>query len=134
MAEAYHAPPIIAAVYQWFALSPYMNSIEIAPLVAGLIINDRTWRRIPQRYHEDLLEVSKEILADLYDRTVELEAQAMDVMLANGLVINEVPESGMAEWYELMEQGYEILVGSAISPEIFEATMGYRDEFRAMNE
>ena len=134
MAQAYHAPPIIAAVYQWFALSPYMSSLDIAPLVAGLIINERTWRRIPSRYHEDLIETSKEILTDLYDSTLELEEQAIEVMLANGLVINEVPESAMDDWYNLMQKGYDILVGTAISPEIFEETVRYRDEYRAMNE
>ncbi len=131
MVEAYHAPPLIAAVYQWFGLTPYMSSIEIAPLIAGLIVNERTWRRIPERFRDRLLDVSKEVLTDLYYDTRDLEQQAIEIMKQNGLIINQVPESAMAEWYELMKKGYAILIGSAISREVFDETVGYRDEYRA---
>lgn len=134
MAEAFHAPPILAAVYQWFGLCPNMSSIKIAPLVAGLIINERTWRRIPSRYRDDLIEVSKSTIRDLYDRTQQIEEEAIEVMLANGLVINEVPDDAMEEWRELMEQGYDLLVGPSISQEVFEQTLSFRDEYRATHE
>jgi len=134
MAQAYHAPPIIAAVYQWFGLSPFMSSLEIAPLIAGLIVNERAWRRIPSRYHDALRTATREILADLYEDTLDLEAEAIEIMKENGLVINEVPDSAMADWHELMDSGYQILVGSAISPEVFDRTLEFRNEFRAVHE
>jgi TRAP-type transport system periplasmic protein len=134
MAEAYHAPPIIAAVYQWFGLTPYMSSIEIAPLLAGLILNERTWRQIPERFHEELVAVSREIMKDLYDNTQELEVEAIEVMKENGLIINEVPGAGMQEWVDLMKRGYDILVGASISPRVYEQTLGYRSEYRAAND
>jgi len=131
MAEAYHAPPLIAAVYQWFGLTPYMSSIEIAPLIAGLIINERVWKRIPDRFHEPMLEAAHDIMTNLYNDTEELNMEAVEIMKQHGLVVNEVPESEMGEWYDLMQRGYDILVGSAISQDIYDRVVQIRDEYRA---
>lgn len=131
MAEAFHTPPIVAAVYQWFGLAQNMSDMPIAPLVAGLVMNERTWRRIPSKYQDPLLQAAAEILGPLYDDVQDLEQEAIEIMLDNGLTINEVGTEAVDRWKDIVVDGYDLLVGSAISEEVYETVKAYRDEYRA---
>lgn len=132
--EAFHTPIIIAAMYQWFALAPYMSEIDIAPLITGLVIGERSWRRIPDRYKEDFVAAGREVMTTLYAEIATLEQEALDVMLDNGLTVNEMTEEGLAAWDHIVVQGHDILVGTSISPEVYDKTVALRDEYRRANE
>lgn len=134
MAEAFHTPAIIAALYQWFALAPNMCPIDIAPLVTGLVIGDRAWRRIPNQYKEDFVQAGREEMAPLYEDIVELEEEATQIMLENGLTINELTDEDLAAWDDIVQQGHDILVGTSISPEVYEQVTAYRDEYRRTHD
>ena len=130
MAEAFHVPALLAAVYQWFALTPYMSAIDLAPLIAGLVVGERSWKRVPVEYKDELIAAAQGILDPLFDDVEALDNEAIQVMIDNGLTINEVNDEAMAEWQVLVEKGHEILIGQSISPEIYEKILGYRDEYR----
>ena len=133
MADAFYTPPLVAASYQWFGLANHMSSLRIAPLIAGLILNERTWRRIPNEYKDDLLAAAREVLDPLYEDVQEFEIEAIDIMLENGLIIDEVTEEAMEEWKQVVTRGHELLVKENISPEIYQKAKQARDEFRANN-
>jgi TRAP-type transport system periplasmic protein len=134
MVEAYHTPALIAAVYQWFALTPYMSSLNIAPLIVGLVMGERSWRKIPEEYREPFMEAAFDVLEPLYREVEVLEQEAMDVMLGFGLTVNDPDEEAMAEWLELVEKAYDSLIGTSISPEVFESVKKLRDGYREANE
>ncbi len=131
MVEAFHTPPIVAAVFQWFGVTPHMSNFQIAPLIAGFVVNGRTWRRVSDEYKEELLAVADEALKPLYSEVEELEKEAIQIMKDNGLEISPFPESARQEWLDLVDRGYEKLIGSAVSEETFEYVKGVRDEYRA---
>ena len=134
MAEAFHTPPVIAAIYQWFAMAPNMSAIEIAPLITGLVIGERSWRKIPDQYKEELIEASREVMIPLYDEVTELEKEATQVMLDNGLVINEFTDEILENWDHIVQKGHDILIGTSISPEVYQRIKSIRDEYRAEHE
>ncbi|MBT3272498.1 MAG: TRAP transporter substrate-binding protein DctP [Spirochaetales bacterium] len=134
MAEAFHTPAIIAAIYQWFALAPNMSNIEVAPLITGLVIGEKSWRRVPEQYKEELTEASRAVMYPLYEEVMVLEADAIQIMVDNGLVINEFDDETIAQWDEIVTQGHDILVGTSITPEIYTRVKKLRDEYRANNE
>lgn len=134
MAEAFHTPAIIAALYQWFALAPNMSTIEIAPLVTGLVIGDRSWKRIPDRYKDELVAAGREVMAPLYAEIMELERDAMQIMLENGLTVNEMTPESLAKWDHVVKQGHDILVGTSISPVVYEKVTALREEYRRAHE
>jgi len=130
MAEAFHTPAIIAALYQWFALAPNMCTIDIAPLVTGLVIGERAWKRIPDQYKEEFIEAGREAMAPLYGEILELEDQAMQIMVENGLAVNQMTDQTLAEWDDIVSKAHDILVGTSISPEVYEKVTRLRDEYR----
>ena len=134
MAEAFHTPAIIAALYQWFALAPNMSTIDIAPLITGLVIGERSWRRIPDRYKDEFVQAGREVMAPLYREIMELEKQAMQVMIENGLTVNEMTDQTLAQWDHIVKQGHDILVGTSITPSVYETVSALRDEYRRAHE
>lgn len=134
MAEAFHTPALVAALYQWFALAPYMSTFDIAPLVAGLVIGEKSWRRIPDEFKDAFIEAGQEIMESLYQEIEELEKEAIQIMLDNGLVINEMTDEILENWDEIVKQGHDLLVGTSISPEMYERVKSIRDRYRAEHE
>ncbi|MAG13989.1 MAG: ABC transporter substrate-binding protein [Spirochaetales bacterium] len=134
MAEAFHTPPLIAAIYQWFGLAPYMSSMAMAPLITGIVIGERSWRRIPDQFKEEFLEAAQTITLPLYDEVEKLEIEAIQIMKDNGLTINHQTEEDIASWQDVIKQGHDILVGTSISPEVYEKVKALRDEYRRTHE
>ncbi len=132
--EAFHTPIIIAAMYQWFALAPYMSEVDIAPLITGLVIGERSWRRIPDQFKEDFVKAGREVMTPLFEEIAALEQEALEVMLDNGLVINAMTDEALEAWDHTVTQGHDILVGTSISPDVYDKATALRDEYRRAHE
>lgn len=132
--EAFHTPILIAAMYQWFALAPFMSEMNIAPLITGLVIGERSWRRIPDRFKEDFVKAGREVMTNLFSEIEDLEKMALDVMLDNGLTVNEMTDDALAAWDHIVKQGHDILVGTSISPDVYDKAVSLREEYRRTNE
>ena len=111
MVDSLYAPPMAAAVFQWFAMAPYMIDFEISPVVGGLLISERTWSRIPEQYHEELKASVDAVVADFYSESVRLNEEAMNVMNRNGLEVVSLTAAQKEEWYGEMKRGIELVVG-----------------------
>ena len=134
MAEAYHTSPLISAIYQWFGLANHMSSMEMAPLIAGLIMSERAWRKVPAANREDFLAAAQAVMLPLYEEVQEMEAEVVQVMKDNGLVVDEASPESLAAWDGIITAGHEFLIGSSISPEVFDTVKRYRDEYRAAHD
>ena len=53
MIDSIYSIPMATAAYQWFALARYMNPIDMAPVIGGILISEKTWKKIPSRYHDE---------------------------------------------------------------------------------
>lgn len=130
MVNAFYLPPLMAASGQYFPLAPNMLSLKVAPLIGGIVLTDRVWKRIPDEYKPKMLEVTKRLSLELYEKTKKLEQEALEKMKENGLVINEPPISVRKEWREEAHSRVDTLVGKAFSKEIYEQVQKYLKEFR----
>lgn len=111
MVSAFYAPPIAAAAYQWFALAPNMIDFAMAPVLGGLVISERTWNRIPARYHAEFKEAIENVALEFYAESERLNAEAMSVMKRHGLELAELTAVQSGDWYEVMTSGHELIVG-----------------------
>jgi TRAP-type C4-dicarboxylate transport system substrate-binding protein len=130
MVEVFSASPLSAAAMQWFALAPHMTDIYWTPLTAGLIISNQSWRRIPADLRPKLVEATERALKDLEAEVMAVENQAIEIMKENGLVIHDVPPAAQKEWEDLVESGFEILIGDVISRDLYEEAKRIVSEYR----
>ncbi len=132
MIQTMYTSPLVAASYQWFALAPYMMDLKIAPLLGGLIISERTWNRIPSRYHQDLQESVDKMTGSFFARTQELERQALEVMIDNGLKIIPVSEEIIPLWRSIPGDDFSGFVGAGkvVSRSLFDDYTARVESFR----
>ncbi len=134
MVEAFHTPVIVAAVYQWFALAPYMSEMDIAPLITGLVIGEKSWKRIPDQFKEEFVIAGREVMTPLSDEIAKLEDGALKIMIEHGLTVNKMTDESRKRWDIIVRQGHDILVGTSISPDVYERVKALRDEYRRAHE
>ncbi len=91
--------PVYAASYQYFGIAKNMLNFNIAPIMGGIVINQQTWRKIPDKYKPQLLSIIKGIEQDISGVINNLEQGAIDVMGKNGLIINTPTEAQKQMWY-----------------------------------
>ncbi len=111
MVSAFYAPPMAAAAYQWFALAPHMINFPLAPVLGGFIISERTWNRIPDRYHDELKAATETVARDFYAESERLNTEAMNVMNRHGLQVEKLNPAELQQWYDVMTGGHKLVVG-----------------------
>lgn len=133
MVNSMYAAPMVAASYQWFGLAKNMLDFKMSPVIGGIVITERAWKKIPDKYKEDLIASAKKMAGYFYEESVNLEKKALDVMLDNGLVINSVPPDIQDQWRALMGDDFSIMVGNGgfVSRESFASIESMLEDFRS---
>ena len=133
MIDAYYAPPMGAAAYQWFSMTPHMNEIKISPLLGGIVISKRTWSRIPSRYHDELQEAVISANTKFNQYSEEMNDEALKVMIDYGLQVDSVNEVERVEWNNLFDEEYSAIVGPGklIPSDVLNMVNSKLDEYRA---
>jgi TRAP-type C4-dicarboxylate transport system substrate-binding protein len=132
MVDALYAPPMAAASFQWFALANNMLDMKLTPLLGGMVITEKAWRRIPERYHEELIASAKRMAGYFYEESVEIEKKAISVMEDNSLQINTVSPEVRKQWRDLMGEDYSVMVGEDgfVSAESFRKVQSMLEDFK----
>jgi len=132
MIDTVYTAPMGAAAYQWFALAPNMNPLKVMPVIGGIVLSERAWKKIPKKYHEELKASIQSVKMDFQKETERLNAEAMNVMRKNGLVELELSEQDEKAWYDLFSGDYWFIVGpdKPVSREVFNEVNSRLEAFR----
>lgn len=131
MIDACYTVKMGAAAYQWFGVANHMTDLPMAPVMAAIVVSDRAWERIPDMYKEDMLDAADKVARTLARETAELEREAMEIMLDNGLVVHDVPSATEQRWRGEFEDTVEMIKGETFSAEIYEMIRTNIDEYRS---
>jgi TRAP-type C4-dicarboxylate transport system substrate-binding protein len=112
MIDAVYYSPIIIGSLQLFGTAKYMSSMNLAPFMGGLILNNRAWRAVPAQYKEKLLAASRRVGAEMDVAIQKLETDAINTMVQYGLVINRPTVQQEALWYADTEASMPSLLGT----------------------
>ena len=81
--------PIYALSQQSFGIANRMLNLKWGVVMAGIIIDNKTWERIPKKFHSDMILVARKILERNQNKNREAGEKAIKVMVENGLKIYE---------------------------------------------
>ncbi|HOO73252.1 MAG TPA: TRAP transporter substrate-binding protein DctP [Spirochaetota bacterium] len=130
MIEAFYAPPLVTAAFQWFGIAKNMADLRIAPMIGGFVVSNKTWNEIPDDIKPRLRDATQQVLKDLYDETYSLEKEAIEVMKKNGLVVNNVPREAVLLWKKEAEKGYDAFLGRTFPTSLYIQLQNYIQEYR----
>ena len=117
--DAFSTTPLVALSFQWFGFAPNMLDLKWAPMIGGLIISEKMWSKIPAEYQPILEGISKEMEVETRALVSEME-KALQVMVENGLNINQPSVEDRKAWEELIISFYPHIRGSLVPTGIFD--------------
>jgi TRAP-type C4-dicarboxylate transport system substrate-binding protein len=128
--DAVYQSPVIVAGMQLFGITKYMTSINIAPVMGGIVLNRVAWRAVPDRYKARIIESAKKIEREMDGEIQRLEREAVSTMTRYGLITQQLsPEQNQA-WYDDVERSYEAMLGTTLNRDIFGKIDGILKTYR----
>ena len=97
-------PPIYALAQQSFSIANNMLDLKWGVLMAGIVVDLKTWNRIPQKYHEKLIDITKSIQEKYKNTNINAEEQAIEAMKQYGLTIQSISEDEKSLWDEEVDR------------------------------
>jgi TRAP-type C4-dicarboxylate transport system substrate-binding protein len=94
------------------------------------VIASSAWKRVPAELRPELARATESALQGLSAEVEKVEAQAMQIMKQNGLVVNKPSPGELKQWESLVERGLKILLDNPISSDIYREARGYLQEYR----
>jgi TRAP-type C4-dicarboxylate transport system substrate-binding protein len=112
MVDAVYESPIAVGSLQIFGLAKNMASINIAPFMGGIILNQRAWRSVPDRYKPQLIEATRRLELELDHSVRTLEDEMVKTMGNYGLRVNRLSPAQEQLWYDEIGRVMPGLVGT----------------------
>jgi TRAP-type C4-dicarboxylate transport system substrate-binding protein len=98
----YSSPLIIATLWSQFKRSiSHMSSFRLSPFYGALLINKRSWDRVPDEFKPALLAAADQISLEIASEALKLEREAIAMMQSQGLSVPRVSDEQMKAWNEL---------------------------------
>ncbi len=120
--------PLVALSMQWFGVANHMNDLKWGLLTAGLVVDERAWKKIKPEHQKAILDISHEVGKDHQAFNRHKDQEAIDVMMEHGLVVHQLTDEEKEQWKQLVKKWYPKLRGSYVPEEIFDRVT------RLMNE
>jgi TRAP-type C4-dicarboxylate transport system substrate-binding protein len=131
MIDAVYQSPVLVAGMQLFGVTKNMASINIAPFMGGIILNQRAWSRVPEAYKPGLVEASRRIAEDIGDSITQLEANVIKTMTSYGLKINQISPEQEQVWYADVAGAMPVLLGATFDRDLYQKINGILQQYRS---
>jgi TRAP-type C4-dicarboxylate transport system substrate-binding protein len=130
MIDAVYQSPVFVAGLQVFGVAKNMSSLNLAPFMGGILMNQTAWRRIPVQHREKILAICKQIEAEIENSFAKLEEDAVTTMAKYGLRINALSAAQEQEWYREIDRHENVLVGPVFNREFYLKIKSILAEYR----
>ena len=97
--------------------------MKLRVLLAGVVIDKKTWNRIPKKYHPKLIQILDEIKERQIIINRESEIQAIEAMKQYGLQVHTLSPKEKEEWMNEVKRLGPIMRGNTMSEETFDRVM-----------
>ena len=128
--DVVYASPSATIVLQWFTRAKYVTQLPINYTLGALLIDKRSFAKIPTADREHIHRIAQQHLAALGQRNRRENDEAMSVLQANGLSLVEVSPKDVETFKGLVTSAEAELVGRAFSREAHEQIARHLQDFR----
>jgi len=121
--NAVYQNPAGVAAYQLHTILKNMLSINIAPILGGIVMNQVTWKKIGDlnpKYQTDLLRATRRIADDFDTSMLKTTDDAINTMIKEGLKVNTPSPAQAQLWYTEMEKVIPVLLGSTYDRDLYQ--------------
>jgi TRAP-type C4-dicarboxylate transport system substrate-binding protein len=130
MLDAVYQSPVFAAGFQVFGVAKNMSTLNLAPFMGGILMNQTAWRRIPDKYKKQLMAICKQLESEIDGSIAKLEADAISTMSKYGLAVNQPNPQQMQEWYDDISRHESELAGPIFSKDLYQKINAILADYR----
>jgi len=131
MVEAVYASPLAVGGFQLFGVAKNMASLKLAPFMGGIVLSNKTWRSIPEKYKAQIVESNRRLEKELDLSILKLEDDAIATMSSYGLVINQITPAQLKIWIEDVERGLPLVFGTSFDKATYDSVSAILKKYRA---
>jgi TRAP-type C4-dicarboxylate transport system substrate-binding protein len=117
--DAVYQSPVNAGGLQIFGLAKNMSSIPVAPFLGSIIMNQRAWRSIPDKYKPELIRIVRRVESELDQSIQKFEAEIIQTMVDFNLVVNQVSPEQEKLWYADADRTMPLLLGTVFDRDMY---------------
>ena len=118
----YSSPIIVAGLWSQFkGKVTYISPSPIAPYLAAIVFNKRSWDRVPADVRPKLEAEAKRIGEEMAKDGAKMEKEAIDSLVAEGMVLPISTEADRAAWGSLYQDREKPLFENTFSPDFLAA-------------
>jgi TRAP-type C4-dicarboxylate transport system substrate-binding protein len=129
--DAVYQSPVLIGGMQLFGITKHMASINLAPFMGGIILNQRAWRTVPDQYKPRLLQISQRIANEIDASISQLENDVIKTMSSYGLTVNQVSPEQEQEWYNDVERVMPRLLETTFDRDIYIKIQNILQKYRS---
>jgi TRAP-type C4-dicarboxylate transport system substrate-binding protein len=111
-----------------------MLDIRVAPLVAGVLMNDAAWNRLSTEDRARMIDIARATEQRLFTDARNLDARHIAEMQASGLKVVALDRAAAAEFRATADRLTATQRGTVIPPDIYDRAVRERDAYRKSNE
>jgi TRAP-type C4-dicarboxylate transport system substrate-binding protein len=128
--DAVYNSPLGAGGFQLFGVAKNMTSLNVAPFLGGLLVTQQSWRAVPDRYKQQLLDVTARIVRELDQSITKLEDDTINVMKQNGLIVHQVSPQQAQAWYDDTAKAMPSLMDTAFDRNLYQRMEAILRDYR----
>lgn len=130
MINAFPTTPLAAMLMQFSKVTPHMLDVGFAPLVGGTVISQRAWEGISEADRAVMRRSAEEVERRVAALIPKQDAESIEAMEARGLEVTRLSDEEQAAWESAAEDFASAMRERLIPPEILDAALAAREEFR----
>jgi len=124
--DTVYASPQGALALQWFTKVKYMSSFPMGYATGGVLISEKKFKRLPDKYKDALTKIGARHLEGLV-QTIQMEnEQSIKVILDNGVVRSPGPSpEAMARFRQAGERARQSLTGNLFDQKLLDTVLSH---------
>lgn len=129
--EVVFAPPLAMVSLQWNTEVKYAIDMPVIHGVAGIVVNKKTWDRIPKADQEIFRKAFQRSIPPLQETARRDDKIVWEALPGQGVQILPMDKSVEAQFEEKSKKMWKDLVGKYYPQSILDQMLGYLKEYRA---
>ncbi len=122
--------PQVAAIMQWYNNAKNMTDVNWALLLGAVVIEKKTWDKIPADVRPAILAATRETGRQLRKQTRADEIESIEALKKHGVNVITPGPAELQSWHKLSESVFPLVRGKYMPAEAFDLVMKFSSEYR----
>jgi TRAP-type C4-dicarboxylate transport system substrate-binding protein len=131
LVDVVYAPPVGAISMQWFTKLKYLIDVPLIYLAGAVVIQKKTFDKIPQQHQKILTECFQRHMAQLKLELRRDNQEAINVMTKHGIKVIQISDDEVNEFKDLSERAMQRLKNKSFSEKVRQEVDAHLRTFRA---